>query len=122
MVNKEIVDYIKKNLKSGFLLDDIKKELINIGWPNPDVEEAADAAQENEKPAKEEKKKGPNIVDMDYLEKDPEEEPTFVKAQKLQNEFSEKNERKGESSKKLIVIPVIGMALIIVGILIFFLL
>lgn len=38
MANKKVVDFIKESRKRGFGDIDIKKALVNYGWPLPEVE------------------------------------------------------------------------------------
>jgi hypothetical protein len=40
MSNNTILDYIRKNLASGHSSEDIRKELINSGWPKNEIDEA----------------------------------------------------------------------------------
>jgi DNA-binding transcriptional MerR regulator len=40
MANKQIVDYVKENLSLGFSIEKIKKALLDVGWPEHEVDEA----------------------------------------------------------------------------------
>jgi hypothetical protein len=40
MVNKKLVDFIKESRKRGFGDGDIRRALINYGWPTAEVESA----------------------------------------------------------------------------------
>jgi peptidyl-prolyl cis-trans isomerase B (cyclophilin B) len=45
MANKQIVDYVKKNLSSGFSIEKIKKALLDVGWPEHEINEAINEAK-----------------------------------------------------------------------------
>lgn len=40
MVNRELIDYIRKNLESGFSKEMVKNELLRHGWADSDINEA----------------------------------------------------------------------------------
>ncbi|MDD5086367.1 MAG: DUF4190 domain-containing protein [Candidatus Nanoarchaeia archaeon] len=45
MANKQIVDYTKQNLSSGFSVEKIKKALLDVGWSENEVNEAISEAK-----------------------------------------------------------------------------
>jgi len=40
MANQQIIDYIKENLSGNISIEHIKKSLLDVGWPEQEVEEA----------------------------------------------------------------------------------
>jgi len=49
MANQEISEYIRRGVSKGISLTHIKDELIRVGWPEPDVNEAISMFKEEER-------------------------------------------------------------------------
>ncbi|MBU1204459.1 MAG: hypothetical protein KKE93_00950 [Nanoarchaeota archaeon] len=50
MVDQRVVDYIKENLLRGVSLEQIKRALINVGWPQEEINNAIDFINQGTKP------------------------------------------------------------------------
>jgi len=97
MVSQEVIDYISKNLKKGYSVEQLSGALVREGWPEEEIEEAmAFLAKTKEKPkadvSREEKTKP--------KKQEPRKEEKPAKDKEKQKELEEKKAKEEEKARK----------------------
>ncbi|MBI2514959.1 hypothetical protein HYV91_02110 [Candidatus Wolfebacteria bacterium] len=71
MINQQLVDYVKQQLKAGVSLENITSVLQSQGWQDPDIVEALNSARSIIGPLQSQTTQPPLVVPESVLTKDP---------------------------------------------------
>lgn len=89
MANQDLINYIKEQINAGIRKDDIKKALLEVGWPEKDIEDAFEELNQKALGPTEEIKLPPeNIIDLKAKDTKPKEPVKFISPEFFSSQIS----------------------------------